>query len=141
MIMKKIMKTISLILVLAMLLSTYAFAAETRSSAYLFSYCGVLSRTSSGKLLIEFDATGMGTMTAIGASTIKVYKSNGQLVKAYYYTDTGCSGMLGYNTTVHGSSLTYTGVAGETYYCIITFYARNANGYDSKNYATHSCTL
>ena len=139
--MKRLYKIITLILVLAMLLSTCAFAAETRSSAYLGSYSGVLSRTSSGKLLIEFDVTGMGMMTAIGASIIRVYKSNGVLVKTYNYTDAGCSNMVDYNTFAHGSSLTYSGTAGQTYYCIITFYARNANGYDSKNYATHSCTL
>lgn len=139
--MKRLYKIIALIIVLSMLLSTCAFAAETRSSAYLTTYCGVLSRTSTGRLLIEFDVTGTRTMTAIGASIVRVYKSNGTLVKTYNYTDTGCSGMLAYNTIFHASSLTYTGVAGETYYCIITFYARNANGYDSKNYATHSCTL
>lgn len=139
--MKRIYKIIALIIVLSMILSTCAFAAETRSSAYLTTYCGVLSRTSTGKLLIEFDVTGTGTMTAIGASIIRVYKSNGTLMKTYNYTDTGCSGMMGYNTIAHGSSLKYTGTAGQSYYCIITFYARNSKGYDSKNYVTSTFTL
>lgn len=139
--MKKIHRVIALILLFAMLCSIYALAAETRSSAYLFAYSGALSKASAGKIFIEFDVTGMGTMTAIGASTIKVYKSNGTLMKTYNYTDSGCSNMMGYNTGMHASYLTYTGTTGQSYYCIITFYARNASGYDSKTYATSTFTL
>ena len=139
--MKKISKIIAFILVLATLFSICALAAETRSSAYLLAYEGVLSRKSAGKLLIEFNVTGTGTMTAIGASIIKVYKSNGTLMKTYSYTDTGCSGMMGYNTIMHGGSLTYTGTTGQSYYCVITFYARNSSGYDSKTYVTSTFTL
>lgn len=139
MIMKRIYKTISLMLVLAMMLSTCAFAIETKSSAYLFSYSGTLTRTSTGKLCISFDVTGTNTMIDIGASTVRVYKSNGTLMATYSYT--AYSSMMAHNTFFHSSSLTYSGTTGESYYCIITFHARNANGYDSKNYATHSCTL
>ena len=119
--MRKPYRMIALVVVLAMLLSTSAFAAETRSSAYLFSYSGTLTKASTGKMCISFDVTGMGIMTAIGASIVRVYKSNGTLMKTYNYTDTGCSGMLAYNTFFHASSLTYSGTTGQSYYCIIKF--------------------
>lgn len=139
---KRILKLISVILVIVFLVGApvYALAAEARASAWFSGYGASVVASSSGKINIEFTVVGTGTMTKLGASTIEIYKSNGTFVKSISYTANGNGYMMGYNTAFHSGSVPYSGVAGQKYYAVVTFFARNSSGSDTRSYTTSITT-
>ena len=142
--MKKSLRSISFLLVFVMLLSSVSMAAtpeidHTRENAYILSKTGSIVATGSGYMTIQFTVTGTGVMNMIGASHISLYKSNGTLVKSYDYWN--YSSMMGYNDFVHYGSVSYHGVSGQSYYAVITFYAKNSSGSGSRIYTTATVTV
>lgn len=135
---KRILRSISIILVIVFLVSApvHAFAAEARASAWFTGYGASIVASGNGKINIEFRVVGTGTMTKLGASTIDIYKSNGAFVKTISYTTSGNGYMMGYNTAYHSGSVPYSGVAGQKYYAVVTFFAKNSSGSDSRSYTT-----
>ena len=142
---KKSLRAISMILVLSALFVISAAAAyippdSPDASAYISSYSVSIINGGSGKLKVDFDITGTGTMTKIGASCIKIYKSNGTHVATIWHTDSGRSGMMGSNKMYHSDVETYTVTPG-SYYVKITFYAKNSSGWDAITAQTTSKTI
>lgn len=142
---KKSLRVISLILVLSALFMISAVAAyippdSPDASAYISSYSVSIINGGSGKLKVQFDITGTGTMTKIGASCIKIYKSNGDYVTTIWHYDSGRSGMMGSNKAYHSDLETYTVTPG-SYYVKITFLAKNSSGSDSITAQTSSKTI
>lgn len=137
---KKAIRTVAVIVILIMILSTASFAVAPRASRYIISKSASVIPTGSGNLTIEFSVTGSGTMTKIGASVVEVYKEDGTLIKTYSYTNPSYANMMGYNTFQYSSNVTYSGVSGQRYYAIVTFFAKNSNGSDSKTYTTSTVT-
>ena len=135
---KRILRSISVILMIVFLVSApvHAMAAEARASAWLSGYGASIVAAGNGKIKIEFSVVGTGTMTKLGASTIDIYKSNGTFVKTISYTASGNGYMMGYNTAYHSGSVPYSGVAGQKYYAVVTFYARDSSGSDTRSYTT-----
>ena len=135
---KRILRSISVILVIVFLVSApvHAFAAEARASAWLSGYGASIVAAGNGIIKIEFRVVGTGTMTKLGASTIDIYKSNGTFVKTISYTASGNGYMMGYNTAYHSGSVPYSGVAGQKYYAVVNFYAKNSSGSDTRSYTT-----
>lgn len=126
---KKAIRVIAIIMAVAMLLSTAAFAdAESVRASKFISYtsAGVIAE-GNGVISIEFLVAGTEPMTEIGACTIMLYE-NDSLIKTFKYTDVGYEDMMGYGVTVYGSSVAYKGVPGREYYAVVTFYAMNDNG-------------
>ena len=113
-----------------------ALAAEARASAWFTGYGASIVAAGNGKIKIEFTVVGTGTMTKLGASTIYIYKSNGAFVKTISYTTSGNVYMMGYNTAYHSGSVPYSGVAGQKYYAVVTFFAKNSSGSDTRSYTT-----
>ena len=139
------LRIISIILVVSALFSFGAVAAyippdSPDASAYINSYSVSIINGGSGKLKVQFDITGKGVMTKIGASCIKIYKSNGDYVATIWYTDSGRSGMMGSNKAYHSDLETYTVTPG-SYYVIITFYAKNSSGSDARSVQTGTRTI
>lgn len=126
----------AIILIAATLLSISAFAADTRASSYLTGYGASVVPSGNGNLNVEFTVVGTGTMTKIGASVIEIYKSNGTLVATFSYTTNGYEYMMGSNTYIHTGSVPYAGTLGQSYYAIVTCFAKNSSGSDSKTYTT-----
>ena len=142
---KKSLRVISLILVLAALFMVSAAAAyippdHPDASAYISSYSVSIINGGSGKLKVDFDITGTGTMTKIGASCIKIYKSNGDYVATIWHYDSGRGGMMGSNKAYHSDVETYIVTPG-SYYVKITFLARNSSGSDSITFQTGTKTI
>ncbi len=135
---KRLLRSISVILVIVFLISTpvQALAAEARASAWFTGYGASIVASGNGKINIEFRVVGTGTMTKLGASTIDIYKSNGTFVKTISYTASGNGYMMGYNTAFHSGSVPYSGVAGQKYYAVVNFYAKNSSGSDTRSYTT-----
>ena len=138
-------RVISIVLVLCSLFSFGAAAAyippdSPDSSAYINSYSVSIINGGSGKLKVDFDITGKGIMTKIGASCIEIFKSNGAYVATIWHTDSGRGGMMGSNKAYHSDVETYTVTPG-SYYVVITFYAKNSSGSDAISFQTGNKTI
>lgn len=138
---KKSIKVISLLVLAATIFTTAAFAfnnsdkeSSSRASAYISSESASITRNGGGSISINFSLTCMDYMNALGASTIKLYKSNGTLLKTYSYTS--YPSMVTTNNYHHSGSVSYSGTSGQYYYAVITFYASNSSGSDSINLTT-----
>jgi len=110
------------------------------SSAYISSYSVSIINGGNGKLKVDFDITGKSTMTKLGASCIKIYKSNGNHVATLWNYDSGRGGMMGSNTIYHSDVETYNVTPG-SYYVVITFYAKNSSGSDAISFQTGNKTI
>ncbi len=139
---KRILKLISVILVIVFLTGApvYAFAAEARASAWFSGYGASVVASGNGKINIEFTVVGTGTMTMLGASTIYIYKSDGTFIKTISHTADGNDYMMGHNTAYHSGSVPYSGVAGQKYYAVVNFFAKNSSGSDTRSYTTSITT-
>lgn len=136
---KKVFRALAFILIIACFFSTFSFAAEPRASSYIISKSASITAQGGGTIKITFTITATGTMTKLGAQTIDLYDSDGY-VCTFRYTNSNYSNMMGYNDFYHNSYVTYNGVSGETYYAIVSFYAGNSSGGDTRTYTTYSCT-
>ena len=141
--MKKAIRLLALVLVLTLGLSGIACAAQEEeitpySNAYISSMIGALSKNGD-TLYISFTVCATGTMTSIGASCIKLYTSDGDLVKTYW--PSSYSTMLGSNRGMYSATLSYDGTDGTTYYAVITGYAKNSSGSGILTYTTATLTL
>ena len=142
---KKNCRITALTLVIVALLSMGAFAAyippdSPDASAYISSYSVSIINGGNGKLKVDFDVTGTGTMTKIGATCIKIYTCSGSHIATIWSTDSGRSGMLGSNTIYHSDVESYTVTPG-SYYVKVSIYARNASGYDGITVTTGCKTI
>lgn len=139
---KRILKLISVILVIVFLVGApvYALAAEARASAWLSGYGASVVASGNGKIKVEFTVVGTGTMAKLGASIIYIYKSDGTRIATISHATEGNEYMMGYNTAFHSGSVPYSGVAGQKYYAVVTFYAKNSSGSDYRNYTTSITT-
>lgn len=137
--MKKILRRLLLIVVCLSFLTADAFAVGTvspRSSEYIKGTSAEIAYRGNGKIEIGFWVSGTSVMTDIGATLIELYEWNeaGDSIKrvaTYRYTDPGYSHMMGYNTGIHSSSVTYNGTAGRQYYARVHLKAGNSSGSDT----------
>ena len=87
----------------------------------------------SGAVKVSFTVKGYGTMTKLGAKSIKIYQSYDgntySLVKTYSSDST--SGLLGSNKLSHSGSVTYSGYVGVYYKAYVQCYAQNSSGSES----------
>lgn len=141
--MKKAIRLLALTLILVISLSIIACAAYEEdfapyTNAYIEAMTGALSK-SGDTLYVTFTVEGTHSMTSIGASCIKIYTSNGTLVKTFWSAYN--PSMLDHNTYSHTSTLSYDGTDGTTYYAVITGYASYGGGSGTETYTTASLTL
>lgn len=96
-----------------------------------FSATGVnITPLGNGKIAIEAEVVGTGTMDEIGISSITVWSknANGTNTLKKTYTRYNTSGMIEENTFTHYVRQDYSGVAGTQYYVIVAFYAKDSRG-------------
>lgn len=143
--MKKLLRLLSLLLVLSLGLSMGLSCAASAafdgriapySNAYISSMYAYLSKSGS-TLTVTFTVWGTGLMSAIGASRIYIYESDGSHVKTFYSAST--PSMMTYNDSSYTSSVSYDGAeSGVGYYAVVTGYARDNTGSDTMNYTTNT---
>ena len=141
--MKRIIRFVSVILILVMGLSGIASAAYADemvpySNAYIRSIGATVSK-SGDTLYVTFTVKGTGPMTSIGASCVQIYTAGGTPVKTFWSSSN--PSMLGSNCTVHTSSVSYDGTDGTSYYAVVTGYASNSSGSSTETYTTSTITL
>ena len=138
--MKRFLRLVSLILVMAMLCAAPANAAveeeaTTYSSAYFMKYSTYLYKISSIQFQVWFDVTATGGMDQLGVSSIKVQRSADKetWTTMKTYTPDSYSQMLCENTGMHTGYVTYAGTAGYYYRAYVTFYAKDSSGQGKLN--------
>lgn len=134
--MRRLFRTIALILVCAMLAANPVLAAggaATFASSHFESRSVDFFVTSSSNLKVEFTVVATGTMQELGVSLVAVECSEDggetwDTVKSWI--PSRYPSMLAENKGSHSGSLTYTGTVSS--YCLyrayVVFYARNSSG-------------
>lgn len=139
--MNKTVRTLLLLILIISLMSTsavMAYALTPYSNAYVSSFDNEISALGGGNIKIEFETWGTGTMDKIGASVIKLYDQDGLVYTFSMSNPTYTSQMIGTKSTHFYGSVTYEGVAGNTYYATVTHYAAKGTGSGTENYTTNS---
>lgn len=140
--MKKIFKTLIMMLLIASLLSTpIAMAAAPQISPtnlYISSYSSKCYAIGDGQVKIAFTTVGTSSMDTIGASVIKVYDKNGWVFTFNMSNATYKSQMISNNAVIYTGSVVYNGTENNTYYAIVTHYAEKDGGSGTENYTTNS---
>ena len=108
-------------------------AIEPYSSNHIASCSATISAVGNGKLKITVSERANGTMSTLGASAIRIYKSDGTYV-------TTSNGLLKNNAASLSGSYTYQGSSGTSYYAVVTFTASNSSGSDSRMITTSTKT-
>lgn len=134
----KTKRFLSMVLALTLIfsMSTVAFAADImpRANPYINSKYGSIASAGSGKININFSVDASDIMTTLGANKIELYKADGAYLKTFY--SSSYPNMLGSNTYTYGSSVSYNGVSGESYYAVITYYASCSKGSSTSTLTT-----
>lgn len=132
--MRRFIRSVCLILVVASMMTMTTFAAEStesRASNYFMSASAYFNVVSSTKFDIWFDVTAVGIMDELGASEIVLERSsdgvNWTTVKTYkkanYTQLVNTSASIGYS-----ASVPYTYTSGYYYCATVTLYAKKGNG-------------
>ena len=137
---KKVLRILSMAVLLVLMLSMASYAAQT-SSAYISITNAYVTRSGDNVNVYFFIVGRSASMDIIGATKIYVYEQNGthwSLVKTFDSDDSQyTSDMIGTNTGIKSSHVTYTeGDATKNYYAIVKFYAEKDGGHDSFNQDT-----
>jgi hypothetical protein len=141
---KKLSVIIAIVLVIATIAAPSALALGVlRASNYFEAYSANITKSST-TMTISFDVGATGTMTTLGASSIKIYTRSSS-ADAWSLlatlTSTTTTGLTGSNRSTYYSSVNYTGTAGKQYYASVTFYAVNSSGSGSLAHSTNTVTL
>lgn len=133
--------SISIAIVLAFMLSL-SFCASAAffpiENPYITSKSGYIEPTGNGNIRIHFSVSANNTMSTLGASSIALYKSNGEYVTTF--SSNNYSNMLTSDTYTYSSSISYKAVSGQTYYAVITLYADNGASNSTAIFTTASAT-
>lgn len=115
--------------------------ATTRASDYLNYYSAYALASSNGKVIIEFEVDGAGRMDLVGSNYIVVQeKSGSKWLGVSTYWGSSLNEMLGENTVSHIGKITYVGTVGREYRALVTVYAKDSTGDDSRTIITNSVT-
>ena len=112
-----------------------------RASNQITSYSTDVFASGDGKLAIQASITGTGVMNNIGIEEIKIYTRYGY-GNNWTLHDTipqNSDGMYMTNTFKYANTISYLGTAGTYYKVVVTVFAENANGSDSRT-ETHYIT-
>ena len=132
--MKRFTQVVSVLLIVVMLFSTTAFAAEaenSRASNYFMASSVYFWRSSGNNYQIWFDVTAVGTMSELGAREIKVeYSTDGvnwsrwcTYNKSSYSQMTTTAG-----TARYANYVPFTATNGYCYRAVVSLYAKNSSG-------------
>lgn len=138
--MKKIKSTfLAALVVLCFFALPTAVATETepRASEQITTYATGVYPAGNGELAIEFSISSRGIMSKIGAKEIKIYHGN-RWVFCDTYTQND-DGMCTTNDYAYDNTIVYSGTAGTYYKVVVTVFAENGSGSDSRT-ETHYVT-
>lgn len=129
-------KCVVLLLALVCLFSAVGvrgYAAETRASAQIRNYNASITRSSDGRLGINFAIQGTTIMNAVGASSIVVQRLSGSSwVSEYTFNIRDYPVLQTSNEDNYSATVAYSPrYSGASYRAMVFFYARNSAGTDT----------
>lgn len=144
--MKKVLFRIVCFLIAAMMFvgAVSATSEGVRSSLYLDSYRAWLTPKNNGAVAVTIDVQAVGDMDDIGATSIIMYESSDggstwTAVREYF--SALVPNMLAHDTYLYfDAPITHIGRPGNKYFAIITIYAGDSTGYDTRQYQTTTIT-
>lgn len=129
--MKKCRIHIFPLIMAVLLLLTMPISALARASDYIQYYI-INVYTSGQKIYTEFNVDATDKMTKLGASFIKIYEypynSNDIVSTKTEYS----AGMTTTNSYSYSNTITYTGKPNTKYKVVVTVFARDSSGSDSR---------
>lgn len=137
-------KVVALLLCVMAVLSCMIGSASAKGNVSVYSSnhiraCSAsISALGNGKIKITVSEYANATMGTLGASAIRIYKSDGTYVTRILGTTS--NGLLKNNASSLSGSYTYQGSSGTSYYAVVTFTASNSNGSDSRVITTATKT-
>lgn len=145
--MKRIWKkapVLMLALLMAVALALPAFAASARSSLYLSRYRAWLTPESGGIVDVSIDVEAVDDMDDVGALSVEMYVSSdggSTWSRDGSYACALFPELLDQDTYwYYDTPISHQGVAGYKYYAIVTVYAGDETGSDSREYQTTTVT-
>ncbi len=130
--MKKTLRCVAVLLVLAMLLAvpTQAAGVSTYASRYFISYSTYIHVVEGNHLQIWFEVGGTNIMQKIGVSEIVIKRStdNQNWTNVYWYYPEDNPSMMDTNTGDHMDYVPFFGTHGYYYKAYVTFYAKDSAG-------------
>ena len=133
---KKAMRILAVLVIFSILLATTIFAAPARASAYLSAYYATITKTSTGDLSIHFQVIAPAIMDQLGVSRISVQRYTGSYWRTEYnFTYPETPELQDEDVAVYLTTIPYTPqYPTSSYRAVITFYAANADGFDTGVY-------
>lgn len=141
--MKKIFSRVTVFL-FAVILLVGTTSASARSSLYLDCYRAWLTPKSGAKINVNIDVQAVGDMDDVGAEEVTIYESSDggdtwDDVAIYH-----CAlfpELLDHNTYwYYETPISHQGTAGYKYFAVVTVYAGDSTGSDSREYTTTTVT-
>lgn len=133
-----------LTLLLAAALAIPAVASSARSSLYLSGYRAWLTPESGAKVDVTIDVQAVDDMDDVGALAVEMYVSSdggSTWSRDGSYASALFPELLDQDTYwYYDTPISHQGVAGYKYYAVVTVYAGDHTGSDSKTYVTHTVT-
>lgn len=108
-----------------------AFAVETRASDQINDYMMDVT-TSKNSIDVRISVTGCGTVNKLGCESIKVYEESGSRWILSESLDEDDEGMSRTNFYSHKNMIYCTGKAGVEYKVVVTIFAENDAGRDTR---------
>lgn len=121
------------------LFSLTALAVESRASEYLSLYSATVAKTRDGNLVVSCSVTGSREMDSIGVSRIEIQWYNGsRWTTEETYTSKDLSDLQASNEIYVSGRFTHTPEESGSYRALVTVYARDGSGSDSRVVTTRS---
>lgn len=140
-------KAFALFLSLALMVVAIAIpvgAADARSSLYLSYYRAWLTPVSGAKINVNVDVQAVDYMDDVGSTKIVIYESDDggsswENVRTYYSALE--DNMLDQDTVIYyDTAVVHQGTDGYKYYAVVTVYAGDSTGSDTRDYVTPTVT-
>ena len=140
-------KSTALLLSLALLCAIIivpASAASGRSSLYLSYYRAWLTPKSGAKIEVNIDVQAVGDMDEVGAEEVTIYESSDggdTWDDVATYNCALFSELMDHDTYwYYETPISHQGTAGYKYFAVVTVYAGDSTGSDSREYQTTTVT-
>lgn len=129
-------KMISAFLAVVMLCGSLTCSAvEPRASRYFSILTAVITPQGGNKMAVSYSVTATGSMTKLGAYSIRLEE---EIDEDVWVTSTTAYGsknpsFYSYNSVSHDGTYTFTGIPGVKYRAVLVAYASNSSGSEYSN--------
>lgn len=136
--MKKVVATFLTALLVASMLTVCAGA---RASDQIDSGWAVAQSAPKGRISVEFQVTGTGMMSKLGANLITLYEKDANRWRPVEtLTSSDCPELFTTNSRSYNEVVTFDGVSGKQYYAEVSVFASDSSGTDYKTYTSNTVT-